>query len=374
MSARFDVAIAGLGAMGAAAAYHLARRGLRVVGFDRFAPPHALGSSHGETRIIREAYFEDPRYVPIVQRALAAWRELEHDAGRPLLVETGGLMLGPPGGELVRGAKASADAHGLPYELLEAARVRKRFPAMAPREDWVGVWEPRAGVLFPEACVAAHLEAARRAGAELRTDEPVERWSEDGAGVQVETARGRVSAGSLVLAAGAWLPALLDGLELRLEVARQPLVWFEPAPPVERFAPERFPVWICEHEAGRYLYGFPAFGGRLKAAIHGEGEVGPIDALDRGPRASDVSLLAAPLERLLPGSTARALETAVCCYTNTLDRHFAIGPHPAHANVFVVSACSGHGFKFASAIGEVVSRLVAGEPAGFDLELFRIGR
>ena len=370
----YDVAIAGLGAMGSAAAFHLARRGLRVIGFDRYAPPHAMGSSHGETRIIREAYFEDPRYVPLVQRALTLWRELETLSRRPLLRPTGGLMLGPPAGPLVAGAQASGDAHRLPYERLGADEVARRFPAFAPSPDWVGIFEPNAGALFPEACVAAHLDGARARGADLRPEEPVMAWRATDGGVEIETARGRYATGALVLAAGAWLAPLLDGLDLGLSVVRQPLVWFEPAPPLERFEPERFPIWICEHEPGRFVYGFPLFNGRLKAAIHQEGEATTAERLDREPREADVRALAAPLERVLPGATQRFDRSRVCMYTNTRDQHFVLDRHPAHANVFVVSACSGHGFKFSSVIGEVVAGLVQGDRPGFDLDLFRIGR
>jgi sarcosine oxidase len=374
MTRSWDVAIAGLGAMGSAAAYHLARRGARVIGFDRFAPPHALGSSHGETRIIREAYFEDPRYVPLVQRALVLWRELEASSGRTLLKETGGIMIGPPEGVLVTGAEASGKANQLPYERLDAADITRRFPAFAPRADWIGIWEPRAGALFPEACVDAHLNGARAAGAEIRPDEPVVSWRASPEGVEIETARGRCAAGALVLAAGAWLPTLMGPLDLRLTVTRQPLVWFEPAPPLERFAPERFPIWICEHQAGRFIYGFPAFEGRLKAAVHQEGEVTTADLLERSPRESDVRALAEPLERLLPGATRRFHSALVCMYTNSQDQHFVLDRHPEHANVVVVSACSGHGFKFAGAIGEIVAKLIHDEPADFDLGLFRIAR
>src|SRR5438445_8980595 len=171
MASRFDVIIIGLGAMGSAVACHLARRGERVLGLDQFAPPHALGSSHGQTRIIREAYFEHPSYVPLVQRAYALWAELEERSGRPLFVKTGGLMIGPPDGVVFAGAKRSAEQHGLAHEVLTAEEMRRRFPALQPTEDMMAIAEPRAGILFPEACIAAHLELARKQGAKLALEE-----------------------------------------------------------------------------------------------------------------------------------------------------------------------------------------------------------
>src|SRR5262245_9085911 len=200
-----DVAIAGLGAMGSAAALELARRGLDVIGFDRFKPPHTLGSSHGDSRIIREAYFEHPVYVPMVQRAYELWAELIQATGQPLLQITGGLMLGRPESEVVSGARKSAETHGLPHEVLSAPQVRARFPALRPDDDMVGVLEPRAGVLFPHLCIEAHLDQARKQGAELRFDEPVLRWEPRGDGVRVFTARGECSARQLVVTAGAWV-------------------------------------------------------------------------------------------------------------------------------------------------------------------------
>jgi sarcosine oxidase len=244
MSPSYDVAIAGLGAMGSAARA-LSRRGLSVVGFDRFAPPHGLGSSHGKSRIIREAYFEHPAYVPLVQHAWALWEELERESGARLLMRTGGLMIGgPPEGALVRGALASAAAHGLPHERLDAAGIRRRVPAFHPGDGMAGVWEPNAGVLFPEAAIAATLASARGHGAELHTDEPVVSWRADERGVEVRTARGTFSAGRLVLASGAWMPALLAELALPLVVERVALFWFEPARDAAGFDPGRFPIFI----------------------------------------------------------------------------------------------------------------------------------
>ena len=374
MSAAYDVIVAGLGAMGSAACDHLAGRGKRVLGLDRFAPPHVHGSSHGESRIIREAYFEDPAYVPLVQRAYECWRSLEHDLGRPLLRETGGLMIGPRGGALVSGALRSARQHGLPHRLLDAPEVRRRFPQFALDPQHVAVWEPRAGYLTPESCVAAQLERAASRGAELRTDEPVRSWRADADGVEVETARGREHARHLVLAAGAWLPELIGAATLKLEVERVTLFWFEPASDPAPFRPDRMPVWIWEHERDRYIYGFPLLERGIKIARHHEGErCGPDDARPE-PTAAAILSMCGLVKRRMPGAAGKLRETATCLYTNTSDQHFVIDTHPECEAVTVVSACSGHGFKFASAIGELIAQRLGGERPQFDPALFRLGR
>ncbi|HEU5328172.1 MAG TPA: N-methyl-L-tryptophan oxidase, partial [Thermomicrobiales bacterium] len=209
MSSAYDAIVLGLGAMGSATAYHLARRGTRVLGLDAYPRGHTQGSSHGRSRIIREAYFEAPEYVPLVQRAYHLWRELEAECGQALLTLTGGLNLGAPESELVTGALASARQHQLPYEYLNAAEITARFPGFRPPEDAVAVYEPNAGILAPEACVGAHLDLAMRHGAVLQFNEPVRHWSADGAGVRVDTAQGTYQAARLVIAAGPWSAAVL---------------------------------------------------------------------------------------------------------------------------------------------------------------------
>ena len=254
MSERWDVIVTGLGAMGSAAARELARRGLRVLGIDRYAPPHAHGSTHGRTRIIREAYFEHPAYVPLIQRAQWLWEELEREAGERLFCRTGGLMIGPERGTLVQGARASADQHGLPYELLTSADVRRRFPALVPEADAVALYEPRAGVLFPEACVRALLAGAARDGAELRTSEPVLTWRVEDGVVRVATATGEHTADHLVLALGPWLPDFLNGAQIHLAVERQMQHWFSPRAHAERFSPDELPIALWETSRQNVLH------------------------------------------------------------------------------------------------------------------------
>ena len=373
MPPTYDVVIAGLGAMGSASAYRLAAAGLRVLGLDRFSPPHDRGSSHGGSRIIREAYFEHPLYVPFAQRAIEAWREIEARSGGALLRTTGGLMLGPRQGEVVGGALRSARLHGLPHEELSAAECRRRFAAFAVPEDEVAVWEPRAGVLDPERAVAAMLDLARRAGAELRFADALRSWRGGAGGVTVETAGGAVECGALVLAAGPWMPDLLGGLA-PLTVERTVQHWFRPGGDPARFSADRFPIFIWESGPGLAWYGFPDLGAGVKAALHHQGEPAHADSVRREVAPQEIDALRRLLDARIPGAAGEYLRSAVCLYTNTPDGHFLVDRHPEDGRVWIVSPCSGHGFKFASVIGEVVAAEVDGRAPGFDLEPFRLAR
>jgi sarcosine oxidase len=366
-----DVVIAGLGAMGSATAFHLARRGLRVLGLDRFTPPHRFGSSHGESRIIREAYFEHPVYVPMVQRAFELWRELEQASGDTLLLETGGLMIGRPDSVLVGGARRSAEMHGLRHELLTAEDVCRRFPALQPERDMVAVWEPRAGMLFPDACIAAHLALARRHGAVLRFDEPVQNWQADGDGVRVHSAQGEHRARQLIVTAGAWVGALLPGVDLPFSIERQVLHWFDIVGAREQFTAQRCPIHLWQFDGGRFFYGFPDLGTGVKAGFHHAGEITTAETVRREVAAAEVEAVRAVMRRFVPGADGPLRASVVCLYTNTPDEHFWIDRHPAHPQVLVASPCSGHGFKFSPVVGEILADLVQGERARFDLGLFR---
>ena len=370
MPSTFDAIIIGLGAMGSAVACQLARRGGRVLGLDRFAPPHALGSSHGQTRIIREAYFEHPAYVPLVRRAYELWAELEGQTGRALFRQTGGLMIGRPDSAVVAGAKRSAKEHSLQHEVLSAAEVRIRFPALQPCDEMIAVWEPRAGILFPEICIEAHLTMARKQGADLRSDEPALSWEDDGGAVRVITSKGAYHAGQLVLTAGSWIQSLLRDLKLPLAVERQVQFWFEPKHPVH-FQPERCPIHIWEHEPGRFFYGFPDLGDGVKVARHHEGAIINPDSINREVGPEEVEAMRAFVRQFLPEADGPLRATVVCMYTNTPDGHFFIDWHPAHPQVLIASPCSGHGFKFSTVIGEVMADLLTAGQSRFDLSLFR---
>lgn len=368
----FDVGVVGLGAMGSMATLELARRGRRVIGFDRFTPPHPFGSSHGKSRIIREAYFEHPQYVPLVQRAYERWAELERDAGEQLLVPTGGLMIGPPDGLLVSGAKRSAVEHGLPFELLSPAEVARRFPVFELGPGDVGLFEPRAGVLLPELAVAAALRLAREAGAELHFDEPVSSWTA-GERVTLRTRAGHRAVGHVVLAAGAWLGGDLPRLALPLQVARQTLFWLSCENPA-LCAADRMPIFIWEWVPGRMFYGFPDLGDGVKLAIHHEGETTTPDQVRRTVYPDESQELVGVVTTRLAGLSASPRESAVCLYSNTPDGDFILDRHPDDDRVIVASPCSGHGFKFAPAIGEALADLVDQRVPRFDLTPFKLSR
>lgn len=370
----FDVIIIGLGAMGSAAAYHLAKRRQRVLGLDRFSPPHAFGSSHGQTRIIREAYFEHPAYVPIVQRAYENWAALEHEAGQQLFQQTGGLMLGPPEGVLVTGARHSAATHRLPHALLSAHEIRQQFPAFKPADGTVAVWEPRAGIVFPERCIAAHLQMAQRHGARLHFDEPAIQWEGDGEGVRVLTAQEEYRAQRLLITAGAWIGRFTAELNLPLNIERQVLLWFDPIRNPEYFALHASPIYIWEHASNRFFYGFPNLGEGVKIGIHHEGENADPDSIRREVGADDIAALRVILRRVLPALDTAPRAAAVCMYTNTPDANFLLDFHPHHPQVLLASLCSGHGFKFSSAFGEILADLLLTGRSRFDLSLFRLAR
>ena len=364
-----DVIVVGLGAMGSAALYHLAQRGVRVAGFDRFVPPHALGSTHGLSRIIRESYYEHPRYVPLVQRAYELWADLERRSARRLFHQTGGLMIGRRNGVLVAGALRSAREHGLEHEELTAADVHSRFPGFVLPNEMVAFYEPRAGILDPEGCVGAHLRLAAAAGAEVHLDEPVRAWTVAANRVRLVTPTGEYDAGRLALCAGAWTPALLDDDSVALRVERQVMHWFTPARDPDLFTPAHCPIAMIEYAPDRIFYFVPDGGDGVKAAIHHEGEPADPDAVRRDVDDEDIDRVTRLLATYLPAAAGVRRRSATCLYTNTPDGHFLVAPHARHENVLVVSACSGHGFKFASAIGEAVADLLMGA-ARPDLEPF----
>ncbi|HEU4559952.1 MAG TPA: N-methyl-L-tryptophan oxidase, partial [Longimicrobium sp.] len=335
-----------------------------------------MGSSHGDSRIIREMYFEHPLYVPLVQRAYELWTALEHDSGTPLMTLNGGLMIGPREGMLVSGTLRSGEEHGLPCELLEPREVAARFPAFALADGLVAVHDPRAGYLRPQACMDAHLTLATRHGADLRFGEPVLSWTADGEGVRVRTANGSYTAGQFVLTAGAWTRELLPDVDLPLAVERQVVFWFDPPAADDRYDPARCPIYAWEHTTGFIGYGFPRLERGMKAALMHQGELSAHpDGVRRTINAAEVEPLRAALRQMLPGvADAPVRESAVCLFTNTPDTDFAIGFHPAHPQVLVSSPCSGHGFKFASAIGELHADLLVEGRSRFDLAPFRLDR
>lgn len=370
----YDVIVVGAGGMGSAAAFHLARRGQRVLVIDRFTPPHEMGSSHGLTRIIRLAYHEDPSYVPLLRRAYELWRELEQIASEQVLTITGSLEIGVPGSEVIEGALVSCRAHGLPHEVLDHQQLMARFPAYRLPPQYTAILQPDGGFLDPERCIAAHLALAQVHGAELHTDEPVVAWEPAGDGVQVRTDRAVYAADRLVITAGAWLPKLVPSLSRLAVPERQVLAWFRP----QRsgfYTAERFPVFIFEAEEGMF-YGFPMHGlpGLKIGRHHHFREVVDPDTMDREARPRDEAMLRAFGARYFPDGTGETLALKTCIYTNTPDLHFVIDLHPECPQVVIGGGFSGHGFKFCSVVGETLADLALTGMTHHDVGLFKLAR
>ncbi len=363
----YDAIVIGCGGMGSAALFELARRGRRVLGLEQFPAVHDRGSSHGHTRVIRTAYYEHPDYVPILRRAWERWYELEQLAGKPLLVETGCLSIGPAGGELVTGVRESARLHGLALEARDPA------PFRVP-DGFDCVFESKAGYLMVEECVRAHLERAVAAGAELRTEEPVRDWRADGDGLAVRTDSETYHCAKLVVTAGAWATHLLRDLGVPLTVMRQTMLWFAPREP-ELFRRDRFPVFLYEHPRGAF-YGMPMIDGRgVKVARHyGAPELPSPDGVDWTTTDAEEAPVRDFLNDSLAAEIGRCTARQVCQYTLTPDRHFAIDRHPANENVVVAAGFSGHGFKFAPVVGEILADLAESGATRWPIGFLRAGR
>ncbi|MSP92493.1 MAG: N-methyl-L-tryptophan oxidase [Myxococcales bacterium] len=384
-----DVIVVGLGGMGAAALLHCARRGARVLGLEARAIGHDQGSSHGQTRLIRQAYFEHPDYVPLLRRAYALWADLEHDAGATLFERTGLVLWGPPtGGRVLPGVVASAQLHNVPIEQWEPAAARHAFPLHRAPDGFAAVSEPGAGFLHVEACVAALVAAAQRAGAAVRTGALVTAWraveGPDGGSVDVDVGGETLRAARLILAQGAWSGAVLRDLGVDLRVHRNVLVWLE-APPshrLERGAPcFGFDLPATPDFAGGFFYGFPALDeGGVKAALHLPGDpVTEPDHVERATTTRDSDPVVTFAARCLPGVGPRVTRVATCLYEMTPDEHFVVQAHPRSPQVVVAGGFSGHGFKFAPVIGEALAQLAldgrSALPIGFlDAQRFQAAR
>jgi sarcosine oxidase len=370
----YDVIVLGLGGMGSATLYHLARRGLRVLGLERFDLVHEHGSSHGLTRIIRLAYWEHPTYVSLLRRAYELWRELEALAGERLLHITGSIDAGPADGMVFGGALRSSELYGLPHEVMDGAALHRRFPGYRLPEKVQCLYQPDGGFLLPERCNVAHAALAQTHGAEVRCREPVLEWSASGGRVRVRTSRGRYEAGKLVICAGPWASRLVPELDRLAVPERQVLAWLQPTRP-EYFTPDAFPVFNLEVEEGRY-YGFPSFlvPGFKLGKYHHLSEVVDPDATDLAPRPDDEELLRSFARRYFPEGEGATVMLKACLFTNSPDRHFILDRHPAHPEVAIAAGFSGHGYKFCSVIGEIMADLAQQGQARQDLEFFRLER
>jgi sarcosine oxidase len=370
----FDVIVVGAGGMGSAAAFELARRGRSVLALEQFPLVHDRGSSHGHTRIIRRAYFEHPAYVPLVRRAFERWYDLELRTGRHLLTECPCLGIGPPDGEVVTGVLTAAREHHLAVERLLPVDLRTRYPQFRFGEGYVGVLERDAGFLYVEDCVLAHLDAARALGATIQPEEPVTGWSTTGNGVTLTTTKGTYHAGRLVLTAGPWAGRLLDAHGRRLRVMRQTILWFGTHDDAA-FRRDRFPIFLADVPGGPF-YGLPALDGRgLKVARHyGAPELDSPDAVERAVRPADERPVRDFLAEHLPTAAGPLHYGQTCMYTLTPDRHFLIDLHPDHPNVAVAAGFSGHGFKFASVVGEILADLTEAGETGWRIDMFGFAR
>ena len=372
---RYDTIVVGVGGMGSATAYHLAERGLDVLGLERYDIPHTQGSSHGITRIIRRAYYEHPAYVPLIERAYDLWDDLAAETDRDVIHRTGSIDAGPADNEVFAGSKRSCEEHDIPHEVLTGAEVNERFPGYELPEDYRAVYQADGGFVVPEQAIIGHTVAAQANGAEIHAREQVEDWAEtnDG-GVRVRTDRGVYVADSLVLAAGAWNYKLADALDGLAVPERQVLAWFQPETP-SLFEPEQLPVWNIETAEGRF-YGLPIYdvpGFKLGKYHHLDESVDP-DHYDTDPGPADEVLLRDFTEKYFPEAAGPTMRLATCMFTNSPDEHFILDTLPDHPQVVVGAGFSGHGFKFATVIGEILADLAAEGETDHPIEMFQLDR
>jgi monomeric sarcosine oxidase len=367
----YDVIVLGTGGVGSAALFHLAKRGAKVLGLDRFPPGHDRGSSHGRTRIIRQAYFEHPDYVPLLKRAYELWADLSDRCGKQLYHEIGLLQIGPPDGQVIQGVLRSAKLHNLSVQRLTAEETQHRFPGFRLSDGWQSVYEQHAGYLEVENSVLAHLSEARSLGAELRTGVEVRRWHTDGAGVVVETDFDQVRAAELVVAAGPWASSFLAELGVKLDVLRAPVFWY-PIDDDSLRADRGCPAYLFD--IPQCPYGIPVVDGLgFKIAEHGNRQskqplADPL-TVDRDLDVSDQNRVEEFLERHIPGVMRGQPIHSVCMYTMSPDENFIVDIHPKHPQVSFAAGLSGHGFKFTCVLGEILADLALNgrtdHPIGF---------
>lgn len=370
----FDVAVIGLGAMGSAALFDLARQGHRVIGIEQFEPGHDKGSSHGESRIIRLSYFEHPSYVPLARRALEKWRDLEALSGETILTVTGVLEAGYPGASIVSGSLEAARQHDLTHDVLCASDITRRFPGFKVPSNWTGLFQPEGGLLRPELAIRTFVQQAEHHGAETRMNTRVLGIEPFGAGIRVRTDAEVIEAGSVIVATGAWIGDFAPELKPHLKITRQVLGWFSPLEP-SLFKPDRCPVFLLESEEDA-CYGFPDFAGTgVKTASHREGLALPsAEDLVQDGSPADEAQIRRMLELAMPDANGPLRQMRACMYTRTPDDDFVIDLSPVDPRIVLASPCSGHGFKFASVIGEVLADLALGRASANNISRFQVRR
>jgi len=368
----FDVIVLGGGTMGTAAAWALGKRGLKTLLLEQFHHVHDQGSHGGETRVIRHAYAESPEYVPLVRRADQLWQELQASVGEQVLVRCGGLELAAPGFAHARAARASADAHGLSYEWLTPEEVVSRWPAFRVPEDWDALYSPDSGFLLTEGALRRMADAARALGATILEQTQAVGWGAELEHVWVDTPVDRYEADALIVTAGAWATKSIADLDLPIRLLRKTLWWQEVVDP-RQFEPERFPVFITDSPAGE-IYGFPVYGApALKIANHAGGELVDLETVDRSTMPGENRDCLELAAQVLPGVTSRVMKSAVCLYAMTPDTDFIVDRHPLLPRVAIGAGFSGHGFKFAPAIGELLTELIV-DPVAESIPRLQLSR
>ncbi len=373
----FDVIVIGVGSMGAPACYYLAKRGYKVLGVEQFDITHEMGSHAGQSRIIREAYFEHPDYVPLLQRAYANWRDLENESGEYVYYQTGLVYFGFPDHEMIKGVKRSAGLYNIPLEVSDSTSAARQFPAFSIPGDFETLFEPEAGFITPEKAIKIYARLASSYGATIHSSEKVINWKGAGDGITVQTDRDTYHCGQLIITAGAWAGKLAPSVQQMIKVTRQFVAWVKPKKE-EAFLLNEFPCWmIADDEKPGCFYGFPVLSKDqfsepygLKIAHHYPGEVCDPDHVNRETTLRDIEHIRYALDKYLPGIFDDVVTTKTCLYSNTPDEHFIIDRLPGYEDhVTIACGFSGHGFKFASVVGEVLADLVTtgktDQPTGF---------
>ncbi len=369
-----DVVIIGLGAMGSACSYYLSREGIDVIGFDTYKPPHSIGSSHGETRIIREAYHEGTSYVPIVQRAYELWEEMDIKSDENLISQFGGIILGNDGDHIEKALK-SAGKYNIPIDQLHSTQIKDRFPVLNPPDNFMGLYEKRSGAVFPEKSISFMHEEARKNGARLFYEEKVLGWKKKSNYYLVETNKGTYLTEKLIFSSGAWIKNLVPDLDLPVKIERQVLFWLEPKRNKDLFLSELLPNTGWDLDNGLEFYTQPIIENKgFKVAKHHDGEFILPENLNRETKKEDIVAIRSFLEEYIPDANGKILNSKVCIYTDTPDLDFILDFSSGDENVIICSPCSGHGFKFTPAIGEICMKMIKGENIPFDLSEFSISR
>lgn len=374
VSDQYDAIVIGVGGMGSATVYRLAERGLDVLGIERFDIPHARGSSHGSTRIVRLTQPESPSYVPLAQATYDNWRELERETGRDLLTTTGSIHASPADEEFFLDARRSVETQDVEHEILSGAEVNERFPGFNIPSDYRAVYQPDGGFVDCEQAIVAHVEAAHSEGATIRARERVLDWHEVSGGIRVNTDKGEYEADNVVFATGAWTGNFLPDLAPYLRIYRQIMAWFQPEQ-IERFQPETFPVFSLrgDHSDG---YGFPIHnipGFKFGREPSVPNAVHPNDKLTE-PTTAEEELHREFAEAYFPAGAGPTMRLRTCVYTESPDGHFILGTHPNYTGVHVAAGFTGHGFKFTAVVGDVLADFITTGETSHTIDLHRIER